>query len=107
MDSRSKILDYLLSGSHPDAAGKVQFFAAHGFTRFDWGRLAAALCDHAMSHPVRQAVETNFGVRYVIEDALPSPDGRAPQIRSVWFIRTDRDVPEFVTAYPVRLRSSQ
>ena len=105
--SSAKILDYLLSDSHPDGRSKARFFASHGFSKSDWGQLAAALRSHALSHPVRQAVETHFGVRYVIEGGLSSPDGRTPSIRTVWFIRSGHEIPEFVTAYPVRLRSSQ
>jgi hypothetical protein len=105
--SSAKILDYLLSDSHPHGRGKARFFVSHGFLGSDWGRLATALRRHALLHPVCQVVESRFGVRYVIEGGLSSPDGRVPSVRTVWFIRFGREIPEFVTAYPVRLRSSQ
>jgi hypothetical protein len=52
-----------------------------------------------MTHPVVEIAPTPFGVRHVVEGPLPSPDGRAPAVRVVWFVRTGRDVPELVTAY--------
>lgn len=103
--ARSKVVDYLLSEAHPDGRGKARFFVAHGFSLADWEALAAALRAHALAHRVISAVERPFGVRYVVEGGLTSPDGRAPGVRTVWFIRPERDVPELVTAYPMKQRS--
>jgi hypothetical protein len=103
--ARGKVVDYLLSDTHPDGRGKARFFAVHGFSPASWEALAAALRLHAVSHPVAEAVETPFGLRYVVEGELPTPDGRAPGVRMVWFVRTGRDVPELVTAYPMKRRS--
>ena len=102
--ARSKVVDYLLSESHPDGRGKARFFSDQGFSLSDWESLAAALRGHAMAHRVAEAVQTAFGVRYVIEGELSAPDGRSPGIRAVWFIRTGRDIPELVTAYPMKRR---
>ena len=43
-----------------------------------------------------------FGVRYVIEGAMAAPDGREPGVRTVWFIDRGKDIPRFVTAYPLK-----
>lgn len=103
--ARSKILDYLLSETHPDGRGKARFFAAHGFSPAQWELLAAALRDHARAHRVAETVETAFGARYVVEGGLKAPDGRTPGVRAVWFIRTGWEIPELVTAYPMKRRS--
>jgi hypothetical protein len=100
-----KVVAYLLSETHPDGRGKARFFTAHGFSPADWEALADALRNHAMANLVVEAVETAFGVRYVVEGGLMAPDGRTPGVRTVWFIRTGRDVPELVTAYPMKRRS--
>jgi hypothetical protein len=50
---------------------------------------------------VAQHEETSFGIKYVIEGPLTTPDGRAPIVRSVWFVETGRDRPRFITAYPL------
>lgn len=102
--ARRKVVEYLLSEAHPDGRGKARFFTAHGFAADRWEPLAAALRDHAVAHPVVERMETAFGVRYVVEGALPAPDGRAPAVRTVWFVPAGREVPELVTAYPLKRR---
>jgi hypothetical protein len=32
---------------------------------------------------------------------LQCPDGRAPQVRSVWVIDANADFPRLITAYPL------
>ena len=100
----AKIVDYLLSLSHPDGRGKARFFLSHGFSPDEWQVLARALRDHAVFHPVSEVEETPFGVRYVVEGQIAAPDARTPHVRVVWFIRTGGDVPELVTAYPMKRR---
>lgn len=100
----AKITQYLLSDTHPDGRGKARFFVAHGFSPAQWEVLAAALRAHAARHVVAETEETPFGLRCVIEGPLSSPDGRAPNVRVVWFLRTGHDVPELVTTYPMKRR---
>jgi hypothetical protein len=92
---------------HPDGRGKARFFLSHGFGRSEWEGLAKALLRHAAVHPASRTVETQFGIRYVIDGALESPDGRRPVVRAIWFVRVDTRTPEPVTAYPVGRRSQQ
>lgn len=102
--ARRKVVHYLLSETHPDGRGKARFFNAHGFSAAEWERLAAAFRDHAVGHPVVERMETAFGVRYVVEGALAAPDGLAPGVRVVWFVQSGRQLPELVTAYPLKRR---
>jgi hypothetical protein len=95
-----KVKGYLLSEAHPDGRGKARFFAAHGFSAESWQVLADALERHAAAHPVSDEEVTSFGMRYVVDGKLQAPDGRAPRVRSVWFIDVASDVPRLVTAYP-------
>ena len=104
---RRKLLDYLLSEAHPDGRGKARFFLAHGFTVSDSNVLAAALRQHARTHEVVERMESEYGVRYGVEGELSSPDSRAPGVRAVWFVAHGSDVPELVTAYPLKRRSSR
>lgn len=99
---QAKIAGYLLSPSHRDGRGKARFFAGHGFSLDRWEEFASAMRRHAMDHTVAETVETVFGVRYVIEGVLPTPDGRAPRVRTVWFVREKGEAPTLVTAYPVK-----
>jgi len=42
-----------------------------------------------------------FGTKYEIEGPLNCPDGRSPQVRTVWQVDTDELAPRLITAYPV------
>lgn len=97
-----KITDYLLSSSHPAGRAKAVFFRRYGFSAAAWTRLRDALLDHARSAPVISPADTPLGKKYILEGPLAAPDGRAPRIRTVWFIEIGETVPRFVTAYPVR-----
>lgn len=96
-----KITEYLLSETHPEGRDKAVFFRHFGFQLFEWEVLAQALLDHAGAHEVVKTVPSRFGIRYVIEGELQTPDGRLPRIRAVWFVSIDSDVPRLVTAYPL------
>jgi len=99
----SKIVDYLLSPTHPDGRSKAAFFASFGFHRDAWTELADALRRHAGAHDVVSAVDTQFGRKYRVEGPLPCPDGRNPNILAVWAIDFGSEIPRFVTAFPGRL----
>ena len=110
--ARRKVVDYLLSEAHPDGRGKARFFSAHGFVPSDWEALAAALREHVMTHGVVEAVETSFGSAVCCPGhagfpGRPAARGAAGVVhpKTVWFIRKERDVPEPVTAYPLKRRS--
>jgi hypothetical protein len=97
----AKVTDYLLSISHRDGRHKAAFFLGYGFHLGDWQGLADALLEHARSHDVVKEESSPFGMRYVVEGKITSPDGRQPMLRSVWFIDADGEAPRFVTAYPL------
>lgn len=99
---KEKITDYLLSTTHRDGRHKAAFFMRYGFSAETWERLAEALRRHATENEVVKVEQTPFGTRYVVEGPLPAPDGRAPQIRVVWFVELDETIPRLVTAYPAR-----
>jgi len=100
MVPESKIVDYLLSFSHPDGRGKALFFSRFGFAVAQWQVLADALRQHAAAHSVVTVDQTAFGTRYVIEGPVTAPNGRTPSIRVVWFIASGEAIPRLVTAYP-------
>jgi len=102
---QAKITGYLLSPTHRDGRSKADFFTRFGFSADSWEELATALLRHAAEHEVTRIEDSPFGTRYVVEGALPAPDGRAPLLCSVWFIETGEQIPRFVTAYPLRGRT--
>lgn len=72
-----------------------------GFSATAWRILADALLRHAAENEVAKTEESPFGTRYIIQGIIHAPDGRTPEIRSVWFIETSEDFARFVTAYPM------
>ena len=99
-----KIVDYLLSPSHPDGRGKARFFRGFGFSAAQWQVLAAALRRHAVENSVTMQSTTAFGTRYVVEGILHTPDGRTPTVCVVWFVDNGDGVPRLVTAFPGKRR---
>ena len=99
-----KVADYLLSENHPVGRAKARFFRSFGFTRERAGELTQALRQHAEIHEVAMTEASQFGMRYIIDGILITPDGRNPMVRSVWFIETGEITPRFVTAYPAGRR---
>ncbi len=99
---REKILDYLLSASHPRGRHKATFFTAFGFLPENWETLADAILQHAAEHDVVKAEATNFGTRFVVECIMETPDGRFPCVRTAWFVEEGEEIPRFVTAHPLR-----
>ncbi|MBK8753255.1 MAG: hypothetical protein IPL99_17200 [Candidatus Competibacteraceae bacterium] len=97
-----KITRYLLSEEHPVGRHKAKFFSRFGFSLPLWRYLETALLNHAIQHDVAQVETTPFGTSYMIDGPLLAPDGRAPQVRTVWFMETGQTTPYFVTAYPVK-----
>jgi len=99
-----KLRDYLLSETHPDGKHKARFFQAFGFSLDDWQSLGRAVRQHISDHEVARIEPSPFGIRYVVDGIMTAPDGRSPLIRTVWFNRNGEDIPQFVTAYPLRRR---
>jgi Domain of unknown function (DUF6883) len=96
-----KITHYLLSTTHRDGQHKAAFFRSFGFKPEAWEELAAALLEHARNYEIAETVSTPFGRNFVIEGALPAPDGRAPKVRAVWFIANGQETATLATAYPL------
>lgn len=98
---REKILDYLLNPNHRFGASKARFFVRFGFDPEHWQRLAEALRIHGQSHNVKHVRQTSFGPRFEVEGTLNTPDGRSPQVRSVWQQDHGAVAPRLITAYPL------
>jgi hypothetical protein len=96
-----KVTHYLLSTTHRDGQHKAAFFRSFGFKLEGWEELAKALLEHARRHEIVEVVPTPFGRNFVIEGALPAPDGRTPKVRAVWFIANGRETATLATAYPL------
>jgi hypothetical protein len=96
----AKIRDYLLSTSHPVGRFKAPFFARLGYTDADWQRLEQDLLALAGSGDAEPGRESPYGQKYEIRGTLNGPSGRSASVLTVWIVRFESDVPEFVTAFP-------
>lgn len=94
MIATPKITNYLLKNP-----GKSKFFLAFGFTSAQWQVLRDALLQHVVAHEYATEIPIDDGVKYVVEGTLQSPDGRNPQVRSVWMIDRGRSSPRLISAY--------
>lgn len=99
---RGKITDYLLSTTNPRGRNKAVFFLSFGFSMDEWQDFAEALRLHGAAYDVVRVVEAPHGPRYHVEGALETPDGRNPQVRTVWQMDVGSDYPRLITAYPAR-----
>jgi hypothetical protein len=104
---KAKIVNYLLSLTHPVGRSKAKFFMQFGFSPGSWEELAEALARHVADHEVASVEQSPFGTRYVVEGIIHTPDKREPIIRSVWFVEAEGGVPRFVTAYPLKLSEGE
>ncbi len=101
-----KITEYLLSDTHPQGRSKAQFFRAFGFVPERGAELAEALVRHAQTGSVVSQVSLPDSTQYAIEGELPAPDGRRPQVRTVWETRPGGEPrPRLITAYPTSART--
>jgi hypothetical protein len=96
----AKLTDYLLS--EENSGGKAAFFLAVGFSPDKPQLLRRALLTHGQSHDVVRLSATPHGLKVIIEGELAAPDGRKPQVRSVWIIEIEGSVPRLITAYPLK-----
>ena len=96
-----KLVDYLLSSSHPGGKSKARFFMQMGFARDDWRPFAIALQKHALVNPVVNIANSPFGVKYTVDGLLETPSGSRPAIRTVWIVEPEHPAPRLVTAHPL------
>lgn len=98
----AKLVDYLLSPSHRDGRHKARYFSQLGFSQENWQEFEDFLRQHVQEHEISREEPSPFGTRYVLEGIIKMPDGRTAKIRTVWFIRSEENIPRFVTAYPLK-----
>lgn len=97
-----KIVKYLLDLTNENGKAKAEFFLAFGFTIESWEIMAQALKQHAADHALAKTeARPPFGIHYVIEGTINTPDDRNPAVRVIWIIDDGDDTPRLVTAYPL------
>ena len=102
--SEEKVTDYLLSVDHPSGKGKAEFFFNFGFRIQNWEEFADALRSHCIRGEVVRTERTDYGVKYIVDGIIETPDGRNPYIRAIWQVDKGGDYPRIITARPIRRR---
>src|SRR3972149_3996534 len=97
-----KVVNYLLSPTHPWGRHKAAFFSQMGFTNRNWKELIAALKRHVADHDVAKIEPSDFGTRFVVEGIIEGRNGKIVIMRTVWFVAKVEEIPRFITAYPTR-----
>jgi hypothetical protein len=95
----SKVIDYLLSDTHPAGQSKARFFMSLGFSRDHPQELIVALLDIVHTEEVRDQRATPHGRVFVV-DGIVRGKIRAGGVRTVWLVEEGHDAPRLVTAYP-------
>ena len=98
-----KIVDYLLSRTHPVGSRKAVFFRLFGFDDSAPNILVAALLAHCAKNEVFKVLVVPHGTKYEITGPLATPSGRTPWIKSVWIV-IGNAAPRFVTAVPEKAK---
>jgi hypothetical protein len=101
--SEAKIVNYLLSVRHSAGRAKARFLEGFGFRIRDWRVLRDAIVAHAAANDIAVSHQNRFGTRYEVDGPLPTPDGRNPTVRVVWFVEAQESIPRLVTLVPRRI----
>lgn len=98
---REKVTEYLLNSAHRYGASKACFFGKFGFRAEEPEVLSSALREHGRRHNVAREKDTDFGLRYEVDGELVTPNGRRPQVRTVWQMDKGQLAPRLITAHPL------
>lgn len=94
-----KLRDYCLSPDHPRGRHKARLFhSLLGMTAAHAEELRTALIDTARTENALRRASDQYGTRYIIDFKLRRGE-RTADIRSCWIVRSDEDIPRFVTCY--------
>jgi len=99
--SKNKLVKYLLSETHPVGKAKARFFRKLGFNETNVGKLAKLLLRIPKENDIKNVRKFSYGTNYVIGGTIETPNGKTVKIITVWFMKTEKTKPSFVTTYPV------
>lgn len=99
--SLEKLKDYLLSETHAVGKAKVKLLRSFGFNENNVHLLKEGLTAIARTGKIKEAILSTYGVIYIVEGTLVTPDGSFIEMRTIWIIDKGQAEQRFVTAYPL------
>lgn len=94
-----KLTEYCLSAKHFRGRHKARVFAsALSMDETGAEHLREALLLAAKTEEAEISASDKYGTRYIIDTVVRHKD-KAASLRSIWIIRSDQEVPRFVTCY--------
>lgn len=99
--SMEKLTQYLLSETHADGKLKAKLFRKFGFNEANASLLEKLLLNIAYTQKVGNIVESIHGIKYVIDGKIKTPSGKILEVRTIWILEPNKNIPRFVTTYPV------
>ena len=97
----AKLLEYLLSPTHPVGKWKAKVFQRYGFHAGNVELLKSGLLVIGTSQDIKETIHNRYGLKYIVDGSLQSPLGEVLNVRTIWIVETGKRAPRFVTAYPV------
>jgi len=95
----AKLVDYVLSQTHPIGRFKARFFTSLGIGPENWELLHSGLLSMAATADAKLGQATEFGQKYLIPGHIEGPQ-KSADVLSVWIILVGEDCPRLVTVYP-------
>jgi hypothetical protein len=95
-----KVTNDLLSETHAVGKSKAKYFRSYGFNDENASDLAQQLLAIAQNAAVESSERSPYGTKYVVDGELETPNGDMIQVRPIWIIENNMEIPRFVTAYP-------
>lgn len=99
--SRRKLVDYLLSTTHPVGKFKARIFQEWGFYETNVDVLENSLKTIARTQEVNKTTTSSYGTKYIVTGRIKTPTGSTITLQTVWILEPVQENPRFVTAYPV------
>jgi hypothetical protein len=96
-----KLTQYLLSPLHSVGKHKTRVLRSVGFDETNIALLENELLRLAKNENVLQMIETNYGMKYVLDGTISTPKGTTLNLKTIWIIEHGKTSPRFVTLYPI------
>ena len=95
----TKLSEYCLNTKHLRGRHKARVFAsALSMNETDAAKLRDALLLAARTEEAEISASDEYGTRYII-DFVAHHKTKSAGVRSIWIIRSDEELPRFVTCY--------